>query len=103
MSLRIDAFRSQNAGRCRAQRCRAPIFFVATEASQGKTSIPLDWDPTPAGNVVLIEGLWGELLARVLGPKANRPDSVATYMPHHASCPARALWARRKERADGKT
>lgn len=96
MSTSIDAFRSEHRGRCSARSCSAVIFFAPTEASHGERTIPLDWMPDPKGNVVLVEGLWGDARARVLGKGAPRPADTVTFMPHHASCSARAAWARRK-------
>jgi hypothetical protein len=45
--------------------------------------MPLDAEPTEAGNVVLALGA-----AIVLSPKRLAPEGRARYMPHHATCPA---------------
>jgi hypothetical protein len=76
--------------------------LAPTEASGGAKVIPLDWAPNPAGNVVLVDQLWGDLRARLLGRGAPRPPDVAMFMPHHATCPAAAAWKRKRagDRAD---
>lgn len=71
---------------CRS--CRADIEFVRTPANR---AMPLDAQPSPDGNVRLVNGQ-----AHVLGPlevAALTDDERAQLrMPHHATCPQGAEW-----------
>lgn len=71
---------------CRS--CRAHIDFVRTPAGR---AMPLDSEPTPDGNVRLVDGQ-----AHVLGPLevAALTDDERTQlrMPHHATCPQGPEW-----------
>lgn len=72
--------------RCRS--CQAEIEFVRTSSGR---AVPLDADPTPEGNVEIINGT-----ARVLGPHTLElltPEERARLrMPHHATCPQGKAW-----------
>ena len=63
--------------------CGETVLFVRTEYG---STMPINWDPDPAGNVVLME-VDRRTYARVLGKGAERPACVL-WMPHHATCPA---------------
>ncbi len=81
--------RPTSSTRCRAEECRAPIFWAST-AANGKP-IPLDFEPRPDGNIVL-ELRGRELTAITLGPielALLEPD-VERFYPHHGTCPAAA-------------
>lgn len=64
------------------QKCSAPMMWKKTPA--GKSN-PLDPDPTPRGNVVLVEPdacrtLAGDELARA------REEGVSLYLSHFVTC-----------------
>lgn len=63
--------------RCRT--CQAPIVWASTAAN--RRPMPLDAEPTGAGNVELVDGL-----AVVHGQPPLDPD-VELYMPHFSTCP----------------
>ena len=67
--------------RCRD--CDAPVRFVAT--ASGKR-MPIDIDPTPTGNVVILDGMARVLTADQL---AQRNQPAQRFMPHAATCPRR--------------
>jgi hypothetical protein len=64
-------------GRCRG--CQATIIWAKTKTG---SRIPLDAEPTYLGNVAFVDGY-----AKVFGEGHELPNSVARYMPHHATCP----------------
>lgn len=79
---------------CRS--CGAGIVWAVT--TSGKR-MPLDADPTPAGNVqTTVEPPHDVLRAEVLGPlevELLDPDARAGLrMPHHATCPHADDWRR---------
>lgn len=94
--MNIGELRSQHKGMCAFAHCSAPIFFVPTEASKGQETIPLDWDPNPTGNVLLVDNLLGETHARLLGPKAERPENTVLWISHFATCPGRERFRKPK-------
>lgn len=55
--------------------------------------MPLDYTPTPDGNVMLVDDNMGRTRARVLGPLERllvqdlHGDDAELFMPHHATCP----------------
>jgi hypothetical protein len=74
--------------------CGAPIRWVTTS---GRASMPLDFNPDPAGNVEVIADLFGNLTAAVLGPvkaAVRRRLGVTLYRCHFATCPHSAAWKR---------
>lgn len=87
-------------GTCRAETCRAPILWALT--INGRTQ-PFDPEPNPEGDFVLIRRLDslsdGEHPLAVshsrlgLGGDEILAAGAATYMPHHATCPARKEFA----------
>jgi hypothetical protein len=77
---------------CRS--CKAPLLWATSEAN--RKPIPLDRDPNPEGNVVLVDASFtrgavhiSEKVARVLGPLELAALDAGTnrFMPHHATCP----------------
>lgn len=65
---------------CRS--CKAPVLWTRTAAGK---AMPLDPEPNPAGNVVLVKGV-----AVVLGKRAAEGVAAVEgtrYMPHWATCP----------------
>jgi hypothetical protein len=78
------------AGKCRS--CQAPVVFVRTAASGGAKSMPLDVEPTDAGNVWLNEK--GQ--AVVVGAATPAPDGARMFLSHFATCPNRAEHRRSK-------
>jgi hypothetical protein len=83
--------------------CHAPILWAVTQKSG--TPQPLDYEPNPEGNIVLVPGetvtLRGAVapMCRVV-TKLDREtglfdtDAPAIYMPHHATCPDAARFRR---------
>lgn len=66
-----------SAPTCRT--CWASIVWART--GSGK-AIPLDLEPTEAGNVELVDGV-----AKVWGTAHVWPEGAVRFMPHHATCP----------------
>lgn len=84
------------AGQARCSMCSAPMRWVLTE---GNRRMPLDAEPNPAGNVLLIERD-GKVRARVLGgPDLPVRDDLTAWMPHFNTCPDSAEFKRRKHAA----
>lgn len=65
--------------RCRSHRCQAPIRWVRSAAND--KPLPLDAEPTEAGNVIISLDLFGAEIGTV-EPGAPMPR----YMPHFATC-----------------
>jgi len=72
--------------RARCRSCGAPILWVVTVAS-GKR-MPLDAEPGPAGNLVLLTG--GRARA------AEPDDRPPLHTSHFATCPQAAEWRGKK-------
>jgi hypothetical protein len=83
---------------CRS--CEAPIVWGKTRAGR---AMPLDAEPDPAGNVVLLAN--GTAVVLTADEAAERrltfPEEVRR-MPHHATCPQADEWRRRRP-SDGAT
>lgn len=74
--------------------CAAPIRFVRLDTGR---ALPVDPAPVVDGNVAAVRA-GGHLIGYVLShDKPMRPLHLR-YMPHHATCPARA-----EERAHART
>lgn len=58
--------------------------------------MPVEPDPTPAGNVRLVRDR-GRLVAEVV-PPARRTPGEQLHLAHHATCPAAAQWRRQRAR-----
>lgn len=71
--------------RCRS--CGQHIRFAFT--TSGKR-IPLDVDPTPLGNVRLIDAI-AHVVSNTIDMFDVDDDGVR-YMPHHATCPHAHEW-----------
>lgn len=67
---------------CRSRTCGARIRWVVTEAGK---RMPLDYDPSPDGNVIAVE-VKGERRARVLGSPSDVPEGTQAWRSHFASC-----------------
>lgn len=100
--------------RCKGKNCGAAIFWVMRIDSDGEIvrvppktgrpkSFPVDVEPTDKGNVEIFargKSLVGWTLSRVAADE-YRAKCVALKtkprlrMPHHATCPDRALWGRK--------
>lgn len=79
------------APRCRS--CRAPILW-ATSATTGRL-MPIDADPSPAGNLRLDVDLLGDPSVAYLDPEAARraaADGEALYVAHFATCEQADRW-----------
>lgn len=68
--------------------CGAPIEWAVTE--HGKR-IPLDLEPTPTGNLVVVDGI-----ARTLKPTG---EGWTLRVSHFATCPNAGVHRRRRSRA----
>ena len=75
---------------CRS--CDAPIFWAVT--TTGKT-MPVDAEPVPDGNVVLVEqeGDWTQPMVRVLGKDESTDED--RYVSHFVTCPQREKWRKK--------
>lgn len=100
--------------RCKGKNCGAAIFWVMRIDSTGEIvrvppetgrpkSFPVDVEPTDKGNVEIFargKSLVGWTLSRVAADE-YRAKCVALKtkprlrMPHHATCPDRAMWGRK--------
>jgi hypothetical protein len=66
--------------------CRAPIVWVVTAASG--TSMPVDPDPVPDGNLELIDAGPGQQpRAVVVDPGQLSLDGAPRYVSHFVTCP----------------
>lgn len=66
--------------------CRALILWTTTPAER---RLPVDAEPTPAGNVAVSQDVEGQLRGRVL--RTSQPTVQPferLYMPHFATCKA---------------
>ncbi len=74
---------------CRS--CKAPLLWVRTAAFD--SLMPLDADPVPDGNIVLIDGK-----AHVMKGDLFEPfiDDRPRYKSHHATCPEADKWRKKK-------
>jgi hypothetical protein len=79
------------------QSCHAPIRWVRTE--KGKR-MPLDADPCPDGNIVLVDGVAHVMKQEELGDMFFRPGQ--RFKSHFATC-AHAASHRRPVSSRGKT
>lgn len=77
---------------CRS--CGARVRWVRTYRGR---RIPLDFEPNPRGNVVLVGGGDTPPIATVFREcqRENVPDDVPVFMPHHATCPDADDWRTR--------
>lgn len=71
---------------CTGPTCKARIRW-ARSATTGK-AIPLDYEPTPRGTMVVTSS--GMAASRSSVPDPNAP----AYMPHHATCPDAQVFRR---------
>lgn len=70
--------------------CHAPIIWGLT---RNDTPMPIDAEPTPDGNVLVLE----DRSVVVLGPlelSIHNHDEQPLRMPHHATCPDAGMWTR---------
>jgi len=73
-------------GTCRS--CRRPVLWVRTTAGR---PMPLDPEPTEAGNVLLEGGVPRQLTAAEVAGLSDA-DERERYLPHHATCPQGRAW-----------
>jgi hypothetical protein len=69
----------KDVGTSRCRGCEATILWARTKTG---SRIPLDAEPTRAGNVAFVDGY-----ARVFPKGHEFPQSAEVYMPHWATCP----------------
>jgi hypothetical protein len=72
--------------RCRS--CGAPIRWARTAKG---TAVPLNPEPAPNGNVVLM----GDGTVTYLGRGQAPPEGTLRWTSHFASCPEARRWRRR--------
>lgn len=77
--------------RCRS--CGRPIHWAVSE--RWGTKMPIDVNPVPDGNVQLIMGAAGALLARIASTPRNLPPGALRYTSHFATCEHAAQWKKR--------
>jgi hypothetical protein len=82
----------------RVPRCYACLAPLRWELSEGDRRIPLDPDPHPDGNVIIVPGKRGGVRARVLGG-GQLPAQQEAYRPHWVTCPASMDFKRRRHAA----
>jgi len=72
---------------CRS--CKAPILWATTKNGE---SIPLDPDPTPDGNLILMAS--GVALVRAKTDQSTLPgfDDAPRYVSHFSTCPQADEW-----------
>lgn len=75
---------------CRS--CGAELLWAFTATG---SRMPLNAEPSDAGNVVLSVGPTGQREATVIVEGDPRGDSQALYIPHHAVCPDGKKWRRK--------
>lgn len=79
-------------GLCRSKECQAHIFWALNLST--KKVMPVDAEPVPNGNVVLIYG--GDFPAiKVCGDSDEIPADAARYVSHFATCVEVARWLAR--------
>lgn len=74
---------------CRS--CGAAVRWVKTQRG---AAMPLDFDPTAAGNVRIDVGVGVVLAGDDLA--AARSAGAELHMPHHATCPQGSDWRKSK-------
>ena len=79
-----------NTDRCRS--CGAPILWVRAE--RGKM-MPLDAEPNPAGNIILIDGI-----AHVRESDLFAITTQERWMPHWSYCPQATQWRKHHEQSE---
>ena len=84
---------------CQGAGCGALILWCTTAI--GRKPMPLDVEPAPDGNVVLIRQDDGLTLGRVLTGE-DLPARGLAYRPHHRSCVAAAEFRQRRPSAGPK-
>jgi hypothetical protein len=80
--------------RCRS--CHAEVFY-AVHLTTGKEA-PIDANPTPAGNVIVLSDGHYYVLRR---GDPTPPKDVARYTAHYSTCPQAEAWRRRQKQAAG--
>jgi hypothetical protein len=79
---------------CRS--CRAPVMWL-DNAKTGKRA-PIDRDPVPTGNIVVLGGGQYQTLGTAERVEAAA-EGVALHLNHFITCPQSAAWKARAARA----
>lgn len=80
----------------RQEHCRScNALVVWTRTAFNHTAMPVDWDPVPHGNIVIVEHDGEPLRSMVLPPGDERINAETTYTSHFATCPDGDRWRRR--------
>jgi hypothetical protein len=77
--------------RVRCKGCDEWMVWLLT--TQGR-AMPLDPDPVPNGNIVIVRDGGGGLLAEVLRRTDTPAPGTPRYQSHFSSCPERARFRR---------
>lgn len=75
----------------RCSSCQAPIIWSVTETGR---KCPIDADPVPDGNLILVKQLIGPPLMKVFNEKTH-PNWPRRYVSHFATCAHAAEHRRR--------
>lgn len=80
--------------------CGASVIWVRTE--RGKM-IPLNYEPDPQGNFVIIDGIAMAVKKTDMGEGGFGcfDADLLRYMPHHATCPQVGLFRKTQRTARG--
>lgn len=89
MTLRADS-------KCRTASCSAPMLFAAVIKLDGTmTTLPVDPDPTPTGNLVYVRGSSHRPVLRTLDEDERlAPATDDRYVAHFVNCPGAESWRR---------
>lgn len=71
-----------HAAECRS--CHAAVIWARTEAGK---PMPIDAEPRPDGNLIIVGTLEGSPLVKVDPPGLFDDPSTARYVSHFATCP----------------
>lgn len=79
---------------CRSQRCRAKIRWAKTDSGD---SIPVDYTPDPAGNLVRYMRAPGDWRVRVVKDGEVLDPSLTRWTSHFTTCPEATKFRRRDQ------
>lgn len=80
------------------QSCGAPMIFAVITGRGRPSSMPLNADPDPGGNVAAALDERGRLVGRVLRAGQEPVAGERRYCPHFATCPRAAQHRRRRRK-----
>lgn len=84
--------RAMQLALCRS--CSARVVWIRTQSGK---RMPLDADPSPKGDFVIVKHIDGGTLAVLVTPKTVEfyHDIKERYLSHFATCPDAGKWRRR--------